>query len=114
MAKCSNNTCSRPGTHGLEVRVWAKGRPKTPGTHASLYMPLPLCLPCALAVKAEEFFTDESWARIESAMLAAGHMPPDRRTAEITPALIDPLNSMMTAASKSPNTFVYDPKRSMH
>lgn len=113
-AKCSRDGCGRPATHGLEIRLWAKWHPKHQNNYMKMYMPLPLCLGCALETKPETFFIEESWLRIESAIVGMGRAAPDRSSAEIHPAPLQGVTDMMTAAVRHPRTITFDRKEKMN
>lgn len=112
--KCSNSNCQRPATHGLSIRLWAKGFQKLPNNFMTMSMPLPLCLGHACEIEPKTFFIDESWKRIESAILGIGRALPDRDTAEIVPEPLRDVQGMMREAERRTDTIVMEPPEKQH
>lgn len=101
---CAHTGCLRQATHGLEIRVWAKGHPKRADNYLTMFMPLELCLGHAAETDPKTFFIDDSWKRIESALMAVDKAPPDRASAEIHPAPLPGVKRMMDTAEHDPRT----------
>ena len=82
--ECSVLTCANVASWRVELRIWPRGVEKSSVAPAEMKMGLALCGPCTFNRSAENFISNESWARIEKAFAAAGKLPPERATVELS------------------------------
>lgn len=112
--ECCRTGCARKGDYGLEVRFWGKGRAK--GTHspAKVMLSVPCCLGHALEAKPDELLNNDFWLRVESALMAMGHVGPERSSVEIHPVPLEQVNSKLKEIKRDPYTLVFDAPGKLH
>jgi hypothetical protein len=79
--KCQHAGCNKPAKWTLQIRMWAKGYPKT-STPLSMQLSAKVCDEHQWHPKPEEFWVKETKDRISAALNALGRAEPDFSTAE--------------------------------
>lgn len=106
---CTREGCGRLATHGIKIKLWAKGRSKCSHTPIEGFFDLGLCLPHAIedaADGARLMSVPKAQQRIAAALRGLGRAEPDFETCEAEAAPRKQIEEGFGAMRSNPNTIV--------